>query len=224
MSQSFSSDYTQQLRSQMQRVGISHFKALSRTAGVSEWQVEQLRRGQAAQMRMEPLHKLSQALQVPLVELLETFCDLPIATVEASPSAPVAEAGVSVEQLKQEYQRLQAQLEQQQEVLQQDFQQTTLQVLESWITQFPTLVHAVQQNPQFPARNFLPFLRPIEQLLKTWNIEAIAPIGAEMPYDPSLHQLIKGTAQPGDVVEVRYTGYRQGDKLLYRAKVIPVAQ
>jgi hypothetical protein len=37
-----------------------------------------------------------------------------------------------------------------------------------------------------------------------------------------LHQLLEGTAQPGDLVKVRYTGYRQGDKLLYRVKVSPV--
>ncbi|MGB7379946.1 MAG: XRE family transcriptional regulator, partial [Rivularia sp. (in: cyanobacteria)] len=37
-----------------------------------------------------------------------------------------------------------------------------------------------------------------------------------------IHQLIEGNAQPTEKVKVRYTGYRQGDKLLYRAKVSPV--
>ena len=53
-------------------------------------------------------------------------------------------------------------------------------------------------------------------------MEAIAPVGAEVAYDPQLHQPLEGTAQPGEKVKVRYTGYRQGDKLLYRAKVSPI--
>jgi molecular chaperone GrpE (heat shock protein) len=54
-------------------------------------------------------------------------------------------------------------------------------------------------------------------------VEAIAPVGAEIPYDPQLHQLMEGNPQLGEIVKVRYTGYRQGDKLLYRAKVSPVS-
>jgi len=59
--------------------------------------------------------------------------------------------------------------------------------------------------------------------LQQWSVEAIAEVGKELPYDPTQHQLIEGTAQPGELVRVRYTGYRQGEKLLYRAKVSPVA-
>jgi len=62
----------------------------------------------------------------------------------------------------------------------------------------------------------------MDVLLQQWGVEAIAPVGAELPYDPQQHQLLEGTAQAGDQVLVRYTGYRQGDKLLYRAKVSPV--
>jgi len=40
------------------------------------------------------------------------------------------------------------------------------------------------------------------------TVEAIAPVGAELSYDPQLHQLL-GRAQPGERVKVRYTGYCQ---------------
>ncbi len=53
-------------------------------------------------------------------------------------------------------------------------------------------------------------------------MELIAPVGAEIPYNPQQHELLEGTAEPGEPVKVRYTGYRQGDKLLYRAKVSPL--
>ncbi len=121
--------------------------------------------------------------------------------------------------LRQEYQRLQTQMQQQRETLMQEFQQSSLQVLESLLLQLPTAAFAAQQNDQLPAVRLLPLLRPLEQLIQTWGVEAIAAVGAEIPYNPQWHQLMEGTAQPGDRVKVRYTGYRQGEKLLYRAKV-----
>jgi molecular chaperone GrpE (heat shock protein) len=222
--------YTPQLRSLMQQVGLASFKELGRVSQVSDWQIEQLRQGKADQMRVGVLVRLSHALQVPLNALLEQFSELP-----ASPSAPAKsqfppqpaeqQAALEIEtsHLEQEYQRLQMQLAQQRETLYQEFQQTSLQILESWLLQFPTAAYAAQQNPQAPAVRLLPLMRPIEQLLKSWGIEPIAAVGAELAFDPHQHQLMEGTAQPGDRVRVRYTGYRQGDKLLYRAKVSPIA-
>jgi len=32
----------------------------------------------------------------------------------------------------------------------------------------------------------------MEQLLQQWGLEAIAPVGAELSYDPQLHQLLEG--------------------------------
>lgn len=217
-------EYTHRLRSLMQPLGFFSFKALSLAANVSDWQIEQLRRGKAAQMRAEPLCKLSQALQISLAELLATFSELqlselPPSNLDTSPSASSGETLATLAQLEQEYQRLQTQLMQQRENLQQEFRQSSLQILESWLLQFPTAAHAAQQNSQISATKLLPLLRPLEQLLRAWGVEAIAPVGTELPYDPHLHQLMAGTAQPGDLVKVRYTGYFQSGKLLYRAKV-----
>ena len=49
-------------------------------------------------------------------------------------------------------------------------------------------------------------------------------VGEVVPYDPQFHQLLEGggNAETGDPVIIRYVGYLQGDKLLYRAKVSPV--
>ncbi|WAL61752.1 nucleotide exchange factor GrpE [Thermocoleostomius sinensis] len=219
-----SSSYTLQLRSLMQQVGLSSFKQLGRVAQVSDWQIEQLRRGKADQMRMGVLVRLSQALQIPLDTFLEKFSEGSISvtpTANLCPSVPdVLETDLN--HLRQECQRLQMQLAQQRDLLYQEFQHTSLQILESWLLQFPTAAYAAQQNPQAPAVRLLPLMRPIEQLLKAWGIEPIAAVGAELAFDPQHHQLMDGTAQPGDPVRVRYVGYRQGSKLLYRAKVSPV--
>lgn len=204
-------DCTHQLQLLMQRVGISSFKALSRRSGVSERQLKRIRTGEIAQMRLEDLFKLSQALQVPVSELWSNF-----STVEPSWGTEAEKASSA---LQQEYQRLQAQLAQQQESLMQEFQQQSLQILESWMLQWPTAAYAAGQNPQLAAVKLLPLVRPVEQMLQQWGVEAIAPVGAEIEYDPQMHQLMEGTAATGDRVKVRYTGYRQGDRLLFRAKV-----
>jgi len=212
-------DFTHQLQDLMQQVGVSSFKALARFAGVSERQLMRLRRGEVQQMRVDTLLKLSQALQVPLTELVVTFSSMKLGGEKVMPSQESTQA---IAELKREYQRLQVQLEGQRQSIWQEFQQSSLQVLESWLLQWPTAAHKAQENHQLPAVRLLPLLRPMEQLLQQWGVEAIAPVGAELPYNPQLHQLLEGTAQPGEKVKVRYTGYRQGEKLLYRAKVSPI--
>lgn len=207
-------DYTEQLQRLMQRVGISTLKALSHKASISERQLKRLRQGQISQMRVDDLLKLSQVLQVPISDLLSTFSDQKL-----NWSTPSQEVSVA---FQQEYQRLQKQLEQQRQSLMQEFQQSSLQVLESWLRQWPRAAYLAQQKPQEPAVKLLPLLRPVEQLLQQWGVEAIAPVGSEVSYDPQVHQLVKGTAQPGDRVKVNRTGYRQGDRLLFRAEVSPL--
>ncbi len=206
-------DKTHLLQLFMQRVGLVSFRALSQAAGVSEKQVRLLRRGAIAQMRFATLLKLSEALQIPLVEFLSMFSGESDEVPSQPPPSPDLVA------LQQEYDRLQAKLAKQQQELHQEFQQSSLQILESLLLQLPTAAHAAQQNPQAPAIKLLPLLQPLDQLIQSWGIEPIAAVGSEIEYDPQQHQLMGGTAQAGDRVRVRYTGYRQGDRLLYRAKV-----
>jgi molecular chaperone GrpE (heat shock protein)/DNA-binding Xre family transcriptional regulator len=242
-------DRTHSLQQLMQRVGLSTFKSLSQASGLSEKQLRHVRRGSLTQMRLETLLKLSQALQLSLPKLLEemegeSLVDSHWSLVGKETKArsqksedaghqrtndkePVAN---DYTDLRQEYDRLQGQLTQQREALLQEFQQSSLQILESLLLQLPTAAYAAQQNPQAPAVKLLPLLKPLDRLLQEWGIEAIGVVGAEIPYNPQWHQLMDGVAEPGDSasadspvrVKVRYIGYRQGDKLLYRAKVSPL--
>ena len=210
-------DYTDLLQKLMQQVGVSSYKALTQVAGVSDRQLLRLRRGEVGQMRVDVLLKLSQVLKVSLKELVVNF-----SSGEFFDATPPEESQ-AIADLKREYERLQAQLDTQRQELCQEFQQSSLQVMESWLLQWPTAAQKARENQHLAAVKLLPLLRPIEQLLQQWGVEAIAPVGAELPYEPQLHQLMEGTAQPGETVKVRYTGYRQADKLLYRAKVSPIS-
>ncbi|NHC37911.1 helix-turn-helix domain-containing protein [Scytonema millei] len=204
----------------MQRVGVSSYKALSQQAKVSEKQIRKLRRGEIEQMRVDVLFKLSQALEVSLWELMTTFSAIAPngKVVPSENSPPIAE----LKELKREYERLQAELAKQKQELRKEFQLASLQAIESWLLQWPTAAQKAKENPELAAVKLLPLVKPIEQLLQQWDVEAIASVGAEVEYDPQLHQLLSGSAQPGERVIVRYIGYRQGDKLLYRAKVSPM--
>ncbi|MEX0272087.1 nucleotide exchange factor GrpE [Leptolyngbyaceae cyanobacterium UHCC 1019] len=213
--QNDSVDYTPQLKLLMQPAGLVSFKGLSQLAGVSNKQIRKLRQGHIGQMQVATVQKLAETLQVSFVELVSTFSEISVTLAPSSQSPNPSD----IADLQQEYDRLQRQLNQQKEILGQEFQQSSLQVLESLLLQLPTAAYAAQQNPQLSAVKLLPLLRPIDTLLQQWEIEAIAQVGAEIPYDPQQHQLMEGVAATGDRVRVRYVGYRQGDRLLYRAKV-----
>jgi DNA-binding Xre family transcriptional regulator len=224
------SDRTLQLQHLMQAVGVSSFKALSLATGVSEKQLRKLRQGHLATLRVETLLKLSGVLHVSPAELLVTFGQVSNEAQKLAPAiaqpieqpAPSDESNSDLDDLRQEYDRLRTQLAHQKQELWLEFQQSSVQALESLLLQLPTAIYAAQQNPQVPAVKLLPLLRPIDGLLQQWGIEAIASVSEEIAYDPQFHQLMEGTANEGDRVRVRYTGYRQGDRLLYRAKVSPV--
>jgi transcriptional regulator with XRE-family HTH domain len=216
MTHSSQPNFTPQLQHLMQLGGISTFKQLCQTSGVSKKQVMRLRRGEIGQMRVETLQKLTEVLGISLSDLLTTFKD------GLLHPKPVDDNSSLQRDYQQEYERLQERLTQQRQELWQEFQQMSLQTLEPWILQWSAAAYAAQQNPQAPAVKLVPLVRPVERLLTDWGIEAIAPVGAEIPYNPQEHQLMGGTAEIGAWVRVRYAGYRQGDRLLYRAKVSPV--
>ena len=212
MSASKNRDYTPELRQLMEQSGVSSFLALSRKAGVSEHQVRSLRRGQVSQMRLENLLKLARSLEISLEALLATFSEI---ALQSQPNPETA----SLEHLQAEYDRLQTQLDEQQATAIEEFKQTSLDTLESWMFYWPSAAYATRQNPEFPATRLLPLVKPVEQLLQQWGVETIGEVGMEVAYDPQEHQLIKGTAEPGQTVTVRNVGYRLKTGLLHRVKV-----
>ncbi len=205
-------DYRVELEKLMQNAGIANTKELSQKANIPELQLIRIRRGLIRQTPVDILLKLSQTLQISLSELINTFAPGSITESQKTPSESA-----------REYQLLQKQIEQQRENLEQEFQQQVLETIESWLISWPTVVYRVGENPQLEAKKILPLVKPIEKLMEKWNIEPIAPVGTIVAYNPQYHQLMEGSSTPGEPVRVRYTGYQQKDKLLYRAKVSPLS-
>ncbi|MEM8780472.1 MAG: helix-turn-helix domain-containing protein [Cyanobacteria bacterium P01_G01_bin.49] len=207
----------QQLSQLMHQAGITSVRQLSDVSGVSLWQLNRLLVGLMPKLPIEALLKLSKTLQVSVEQLLLSF--------EVEYGSIPSEALLGAETFKQEYNHLQQQLTQQKDTLEQDFQHSSLAVIESWLLQWPTAAIIAQKNPQLSAVKLLPLVKPIFELLKKWGLEMTATVGDKVAYDPQFHQLLEGggSVQSGDLVMVRYVGYRQGDKLLYKAKVSPVS-
>ena len=71
--QALSPIHTQTLQALMQAVAIPSYRALATKAGISRWQIQQIRTGNISNMRLETLSKLSNALEIPLATLLNHF-------------------------------------------------------------------------------------------------------------------------------------------------------
>jgi DNA-binding Xre family transcriptional regulator/molecular chaperone GrpE (heat shock protein) len=203
---------TVKLQELMQIAGINSFNQLYRSTGTSAHTINKIRSGELSQLRWQTILKISSSLQISAIELIDTFGD-------RSQLTPDKSHRQALETLQQEYSHLQQQLQQQQATLQAEFQSQSLQVLESFLTYFPTAKHAALNNPDFPATKILPLVGSIDRLIAQWGVTVIGAVGAEIPYDPQFHQLIEGTVNPNELVTIRYVGYQQGNKLLFRAKV-----
>jgi molecular chaperone GrpE (heat shock protein) len=200
-------DYTLKLQALMHKVGIKSFRKLSELTGTSDRTIRKLRSGELNPLRWQTLVKISSTLQITVTELLDIF------------GAQSNSNTQQLELLNQEYQQLQQQLQQQRETLQTEFQYQSLQTLESLLTYLPAAKYAATNQPDFPASKIFPLLQSIDRLLSQWDVTVIGEIGTQIAHDPHYHQLIEGTANPGELVTVRYMGYRQGEKLIFRAKV-----
>ncbi len=186
------------LRKLMARVPISGWQQLSDRTKISLKRLRKLRQGQLDHLRLSELILLSRSLQVSLSDLLAEFG---VEFSSESNSSPVPSLP--------------------------EFQLTAVKSIESFLTYWPAAAHQVQINPEFPARKLLPLVKPIERLLATWEVVPIDQVGAVVPFNPQQHQAITAGVsgeidapiQPGEMVTVRYPGYQQGEKLLWRTQV-----
>jgi molecular chaperone GrpE (heat shock protein) len=208
----------QKLQKLIEAVDIANIPALSEASGVSQWQISRLLHGLILNLSIVNILKLASILQVPIAELLVLFA--PEGTIELHDSPEKArEAKNDLKTLQQEYQLLKQQLEERESTSKAEFRQHSLEILESWLIQWPTAANAAIGNSELPATRLLPLVKPVEKLVREWGIETIGNVGEETAYDPQYHELMEGFAAEGETVKVRYVGYRQDDRILHRVKV-----
>ena len=208
---------TTTLKILMQAVGIDSYRALAKQAAVSRWQIQQLRTGNLEKMRVVTLQQISAALNVELVGLIQAF------QAERDTSDSDQHSN-EMSDRRDAYPTGDISHSHSLTVVQSDALQTdALQTIETWLTQWPTIAKRAQEKGDaLPAAKILPFVRPVEQLMQEWNVEQIATVDEQLPYDPQYHQLTKGTANPGELVQATHVGHMHNGKLLHRVKVKPI--
>ncbi|PLS68028.1 MAG: hypothetical protein CV045_10245 [Cyanobacteria bacterium M5B4] len=87
------------------------------------------------------------------------------------------------------------------------------------LIQYPTLRQTIAHNPQLPAKQLLPLLALLDAVADYWHLEPIGEVWQPVPYNPQLHQADTPPIQPGEIVYVRFIGYRSGDTIYAPAKV-----
>lgn len=219
--------YDEPLRQRMAQAQIPSYRALSHQAGVSRSSLNQLRKGQADQIRLGTAQRLSQTLGVSIADLIAQFTDSGTnpesAAAAPATSQPVADPAATIAALRQEYDRLQQQMAHQEQALRQQVQREALTVIESWLVMWPNATQAAQDKPDLHASKIIPLTRPLQELLQTWAVQPIGSVGATVAYDPHLHQA-NAPLQSGQPVRIRHVGYWHGNRLLRRAEVVAIPQ
>lgn len=194
-----------QLYEQMKIAQISSLRELAKRSGLSQYQINKIRRGEWDSLSLAGALRLAQVLQLSLDDLL-AWTDL---------KPPEFQSDRSLD-----YQHLEHQLQHQATTLTTQLQRDALHQLESWLRNWPKVVYAIHHDkPDLLAAKILPLLRPLEILLQTWGVEPIGTIGDRLPYSPQEHLPLSPIETAGVLVEIQRPGYRHQGNLLFRAEV-----
>jgi molecular chaperone GrpE (heat shock protein) len=123
------------------------------------------------------------------------------------------------EALRQECLRLKEELQQQSEQLTADFRNATFSQLQTLLINYPSVRKMAQAKPDLPAKNLVSLFTPLDNILTSWGYEPIGSAWEQVPYDPQLHQPDTDDIAEGELVYIRFVGYREGDRILSPAKV-----
>ncbi|MGA0200538.1 MAG: helix-turn-helix domain-containing protein, partial [Prochlorotrichaceae cyanobacterium] len=165
------------LRAQMQVANLTSFRQLAQRSGLSRYQINKIRRGEWESLSFAGAVNLATVLNLSLAELLSWT---PFEVVP--PPSETNALGDDRQKIALDYQHLENQLQQQAANLRSQFQREVLQQLESWLLNWPKVVHAVQSNkPDLLAAKILPLLRPLDLLLQAWEVDPIGAIGDRLP-------------------------------------------
>ncbi|MGK7875542.1 MAG: nucleotide exchange factor GrpE [Xenococcaceae cyanobacterium] len=124
-----------------------------------------------------------------------------------------------IEELQQQCLRLREELQQQSSQLNADLRDATFEQLQTLLTNYPTAVRMAQAKPDLPAKNLVALFTPLENLLSSWGCELIGTPWEQVTYNPQLHQPDTDDIAEGELVYIRFVGYRDGERILYPAKV-----
>ena len=84
---------------------------------------------------------------------------------------------------------------------------------------YPAARKMAEAKPEMPAKNLSALFTPLENLLSSWNFETIGLTWEQVTYNPQLHQPDVADITEGELVYVRFVGYRDRERIFAPAKV-----
>jgi hypothetical protein len=126
---------------------------------------------------------------------------------------------LEIGELRTECLQLREALQKQGIELKNEFQYSTFQQLQTLLTNYPSLRQIIQIKQELPAKNLISLLTPLDNLIESWDYEAIGQVWEKVSYNPQLHQADASDVEVGELVYIRFVGYRKGDRILAPAKV-----
>lgn len=126
---------------------------------------------------------------------------------------------LEIESLRTECLQLRATLQQQNIELTTEFQYSTFQQLQNLLTNYPSVRQLIEIKPDLPAKNIVSLFTSLDNLIESWDYETIGQVWEQVCYSPQLHQSDVSNMEVGELVYIRFVGYRKGDRILAPAKV-----
>lgn len=204
--------YDQLLMSRLNKLGMVSFVSLQQKTKLTSSQMHQVRSGELALLPLKELTRLAKALDWTREELLENF-----GIADASSSKALLES--ETKELRDECLRLREALQNQSVELTTDLNYSTFQQLQTLLTSYPSIQQLINAKPNILAKNLISLFSPIDHLIEKWGYEKIGQVWEQVPYNPQLHQADASDIEVGEMVYVRFVGYRDGEKILCPAKV-----
>jgi molecular chaperone GrpE (heat shock protein) len=201
------------LLQRMRELGIYSWQDLAKKSGLTRVRLRWVRKGSIAVLPVGQLTQLAKALGWSLDELVQNFGKLSTAKVVITTDTE------EMEELRQQCARLREELQQQKNQLTQDFRGDTFAQLQTLLTNYPSARQMAEANSNLRAKNLTALFTPLDNLLESWGWELIGVPWARIPYDPQLHQPDNDDIKEGELVYIRFVGYRERDRILSPAKV-----
>jgi molecular chaperone GrpE (heat shock protein) len=201
--------YDQLLKERLKQLGISSFLDLQQKSGLTSTHLRQVRRGELSLLKLKDLTKLATALDWTIEELLE------LGGFKTNSRKQVSET----ELLRRECLQLRQELQNLSRELTTEFQHSTFSQLQTLLTNYPSLRASINVKPDLPAKNIVSLFTPLDNLIETWGYERIGKAWEQVPYNPQLHQADASDIEVGELVYIRFIGYKEGERILCPAKV-----
>lgn len=158
-------------------------------------------------------------LLLSLILFLIIYVILRILVTEANPPLAPSDTEQKIKDLENQCQRLRDELKQQSQQSQDDFKYSTFTQLQTLLCNYRTIKKITAAKPDLPAKNIVSLFTSLDNLIASWGYTPIGETWEQVKYNPQIHQADSDDIQESDLVYIRFIGYRDGDKVLYPAKV-----